>query len=417
MKKILFVFFFILISFASFSEPPSTDRNIDRQLRNKAQGINPVVWRDAMSVFSEDEVRGAIADSTKAGSINYYFMNASDSDPLYSAMSLVATSTVSSVTFPAISDAVNWTLCSTFISPQGSPGATSLAFGTYPVRGVVTKGAGASLELILELWKITTASATTFIATSSPLVVIQDSVLSPSVYDFVVSADVSLNTSDRFIFRRYARRVAGTGTSATITSWFGSGYSSYFNFPVAGVNIALANASNITATDSWRSALNVFSKNQINATGQVLIQGAGQVASTGANVFTGKQSLTVASGGFTVYQGNAIYSSSGEANVSLPLNISATSISFDAGTSGYIRAEVIGTNSTYSSCIHVELNAAYEDFEDTLAFIGNPSSITSQLNAATWSASLDASGDSLRIIATGTPGTIWQVKKLEIGGL
>lgn len=125
----------------------------------------------------------------------------------------------------------------------------------------------------------------------------------------------------------------------------------------------------------------------------------------------------VASNGYTIYQGNAAYSTVGEANVALPLNIAATSIAFDDGATGYIRAEVTGKNSTDSSCIHVELKAAYENFDDTLAFVGSPASITSQLNAATWSVVLSAADDDLSILATGTPGTIWQVKKLEIGGL
>jgi len=97
--------------------------------------------------------------------------------------------------------------------------------------------------------------------------------------------------------------------------------------------------------------------------------------------------------------------------------VASTAIPFEAGTSGYIRAEVVGTNSTDTACIHVTLTAGFENFGDTLAFVGSPASTTDQLNAATWSASLSASGDSLSVIATGTVGTLWQVKKLEIGGL
>lgn len=117
------------------------------------------------------------------------------------------------------------------------------------------------------------------------------------------------------------------------------------------------------------------------------------------------------------YTGNTVYSATGEDSVTLPLNAAATSIAFDAETSGYIRAEVVGTNSTDTACIHVTLTAAFEDFGDTLAFVGSPASLTDQLNAATWSASLSASGDDLSVIATGAVGTLWQVKKLEIGGL
>lgn len=117
------------------------------------------------------------------------------------------------------------------------------------------------------------------------------------------------------------------------------------------------------------------------------------------------------------YVGNTAYSATGEDSVTLPLNAAATSIAFDAETSGYIRAEIVGTNSTDTACIHVTLTAAFEDFGDTLAFVGSPASLTDQLNAATWSASLSASGDDLSVIATGAVGTLWQVKKLEIGGL
>ena len=156
------------------------------------------------------------------------------------------------------------------------------------------------------------------------------------------------------------------------------------------------------------------------AVGQPSMIGSGTEIQRWTNIGTTNfkaVSHIVAGGGYTTYQGNTVYSATGEDSVTLPLNAAATSIAFDAETSGYIRAEIVGTNSTDTACIHVTLTAAFEDFGDTLAFVGSPASLTDQLNAATWSASLSASGDDLSVIATGAVGTLWQVKKLEIGGL
>lgn len=196
------------------------------------------------------------------------------------------------------------------------------------------------------------------------------------------------------------------------------------------VHVGMANAT----TGRW-SMPNVISTNLIpsyawvgdttsglghNAAGQPSMIGSGtevqRWTNTGTTNFKAVSHI-VAGGGYTTYQGNTAYSATGEDSVTLPLDAAATSIAFDAETSGYIRAEIVGTNSTDTACIHVTLTAAYEDFGDTLAFVGSPASLTDQLNAATWSASLSASGDSLSVIATGAVGTLWQVKKLEIGGL
>jgi len=118
--------------------------------------------------------------------------------------------------------------------------------------------------------------------------------------------------------------------------------------------------------------------------------------------------------GLGLYKGNAVYSASGEASKQLPLDAAATSLTLASGTCGYAVAEVTGKLESTNSMCHVRLSWAFEMLDNTYSVVGNPASITDQLNAATWSVILGTDGN---LYASGTPGTLWQVKKLEIGGL
>ena len=137
-------------------------------------------------------------------------------------------------------------------------------------------------------------------------------------------------------------------------------------------------------------------------------------ASLLSNIFTGSQTVRVASTGFTIFQGNTTTSVAGEVSHALPLNGALSTLGIASGTVGYVKCEVVGKYNPTQSMVCVTFDYCFENYDNTYTVVGNPASITTQLNATTWKVSLGSDGIPY---ATGTVGTIWQVIKMEVGGL
>ena len=187
----------------------------------------------------------------------------------------------------------------------------------------------------------------------------------------------------------------GTMASETATNYAGN----------AGANIVAV---------TFRAALGVLSEAEL-ATKSAALAGLNTQDFSAKDLSSyGKISHILASGGYTIYQGNTAVSAEGEAGVVLPLNAAATSITLASGTCGYATAEVTGKLESTNSMCHVRFSWNFENLDNTYSIVGSPASTTTQLNATGWSVNLGSDGS---LTASGTPGALWQVKKLEIGGL
>lgn len=104
------------------------------------------------------------------------------------------------------------------------------------------------------------------------------------------------------------------------------------------------------------------------------------------------------------------------ASTTLAVNGAALSLAIASGSAGYIDAQVVGKISVADTLryVRVHLTGDYEANNGTLALVGDLASVTTQLNAATYSAYLDVGDGVLKIIGQGDTGAVWTVKKLEV---
>lgn len=205
----------------------------DISTHNATDFVTPIQLSDAVAQGSIYFAFTLIPDATAAG---YYQLLTS---PL---------STLASSTSALLTDQGVWVAQTKWLSPIGSPGITRLRKGTYNASRYKTKSNGADAQVMAELWKFSTASVSTFIASSSFYSITDDGLENRCLIDFSLPSDIAFETTDRIELRGYARK-SGPGADITITNWEGDGKPGYFSLPLEAAEVMRIDATNASITN------------------------------------------------------------------------------------------------------------------------------------------------------------------------
>lgn len=130
----------------------------------------------------------------------------------------------------------------------------------------------------------------------------------------------------------------------------------------------------------------------------------------------GKFSLSVASGGYQIYQGDGILSTL--KTFSLPLNAASVQIDLASGTVNFVNAEIVMRMEASASAVVFRLRSEINANNNAPFEMGASDTRRMPINDADDCSAIIVPGTpGFTIIASGTIGSVWQVKKLEVGGL
>lgn len=196
----------------------------------------------------------------------------------------------------------NFVVIQSYITATGTPNISLINPGLISVHRHMEKISGGDIEVFCSLNKYD--GSITHIATSTICLLSNDQEYSGGDY-YTINEEISLNPTDQLIILVYARKTGGT--NPTMRFWYGNGKNGFISLPIPVQYNMRTDASN-SNSGTARTNLDVYSKEETRiyadgvATAQTLAltnhetdqstHGCTQIASAGANTFSGDQTIS-----------------------------------------------------------------------------------------------------------------------------
>jgi len=115
----------------------------------------------------------------------------------------------------------------------------------------------------------------------------------------------------------------------------------------------------------------------------------------------------------TASQGNVLVASTASSSIVLPIDGALTEVDSASGSACMFEFYLMGLQSPTLSVYSARITGVAENYDDTLAILDAQTKTETGWNHTLFGSYVDATGNALRVIASGPANTTWQVKETK----